>query len=72
MSATRKATRVAVKDIRTGDEFVHDGARIWIALDSAQDTPGGVTLKVQFVGDGGIGFREWENRLHTILVKRPI
>lgn len=49
------------EDLVAGDTFLHEGHG-WTAIEDAEHRPdeGIVVLKVRYVPDGGIGYREWD------------
>ena len=46
------------EDLVAGDTFRHEGSG-WTALEDAEQRDEIVVLKVQFIPDGGIDYREW-------------
>ena len=60
---------VTVKNIREGDSFVRDGNG-WTATADAVTHAGQVSVQVQYVPDGGIGYREWDDPEMVLEVER--
>ncbi len=64
----RKAVKLkAVKDIVKGDIFRSD----WIALgDASRNFRGDVEVEVQFLSDGGLSTRVWDDPDHELTLHR--
>jgi hypothetical protein len=62
-------TPIAVADIKSGDRYLN-GLSGWRALEDATLTTGGVSVRVEYIPDGGHSTRVWPDPTHVLEVLR--
>jgi hypothetical protein len=62
-------TPMSVAEIKTGDRYL-DGLSGWRALEDAERSDRGVSLRIEYIPDGGVSTRVWSDPDHQLLIVR--
>lgn len=64
-------TTTTVADLKEGDRFVGKDGTGWRAMEDAERLGSGeISVRVQYIPDGGIGDRQWDDPTIELKVQR--